>query len=706
MRSQLTDYGLGFNKIPMYYDNKSSIALCYNNVQHSRSKHIDIRFHFIKEQVKNGVVELYFVNIEYQLAGIFTKDLCKERIEFLINKLGMQSFTPETLKQLADEAEEYETVTHWFTLILLSALRRSGNENMLSRSSGIRRILKDGHGGPTDPNHLIGECPKLSRNYNQRAFVGGTWSDSDEDEKEKTKDEKFLMAKASNETEGPYHTNLPTPDDIRRSLQLECVESNRTIKSKNVILTPNQILTKELRQDMKRWEELIRENVFKLGGHLDHIPASLAHMLYCIVAKKQYNLAYFFVKRIECARATPNANLPYGMFSTRLFRYVMEHYHHLENGIYNVVDRVIRPLALKQTQKSRSDRGMPKARHSISSSSGHQLGSSSYHDEDEGTSRAITPSHSTYLNSFRPLNYQRYDIPISSKQDDDLLFDRQTTLLNQTQWIHEEVRVSSPSAPNAPLKTTSTVATSSSFIDSKLKSPTSSTSPSTNGYLNSPMSPLPRVPPPPPTQESGSMDITLTISPITPLDIQFNTPSPLIPSPPIFGHPISWNLLEAHGATCLCLLSMRKKQGHKGYTAIKIYLAKAYGRLRCDFIRDAIVERKIPPLLLEIIMVCVTMPSIMIILWNDEPTEEFRPSRGILQGDPLSPYLFVMCMEVMEQLNHLIEVVVNGGHWKPICCNRGGPKVTNLFFAYNIVLFVEATQNQAHVIKGCLQKFM
>ncbi|GJT52382.1 retrovirus-related pol polyprotein from transposon TNT 1-94 [Tanacetum coccineum] len=89
MRSQLTDYGLGFNKIPMYCDNKSAIALCCNNVQHSRSKHIDIRFHFIKEQVENGVVELYFVNTEYQLADIFTKALCRERIEFLINKLGM-----------------------------------------------------------------------------------------------------------------------------------------------------------------------------------------------------------------------------------------------------------------------------------------------------------------------------------------------------------------------------------------------------------------------------------------------------------------------------------------------------------------------------------------------------------------------------------------------------------------------------------------
>ncbi|GJT28739.1 retrovirus-related pol polyprotein from transposon TNT 1-94 [Tanacetum coccineum] len=106
MRSQLTDYGFGFNKILMYCDNKSVIALCCNNIQHSRSKHIDIRFHFINEHFKNGVIKLYYVNTEYQLADIFTTALGRKRIEFLINKLGMQSFTPETLKQLADEVDE------------------------------------------------------------------------------------------------------------------------------------------------------------------------------------------------------------------------------------------------------------------------------------------------------------------------------------------------------------------------------------------------------------------------------------------------------------------------------------------------------------------------------------------------------------------------------------------------------------------------
>ncbi|GJV47778.1 retrotransposon protein, putative, ty1-copia subclass [Tanacetum coccineum] len=91
MRSQLTDYGLGFNKIPLYFDNKSAIALCCNNVQHSRSKHINIIHYFIKEQVENGVVELYFIRTEYQLADIFTKPLARERLEFLINKHGMRS---------------------------------------------------------------------------------------------------------------------------------------------------------------------------------------------------------------------------------------------------------------------------------------------------------------------------------------------------------------------------------------------------------------------------------------------------------------------------------------------------------------------------------------------------------------------------------------------------------------------------------------
>ncbi|GJZ20685.1 hypothetical protein Tco_0557275 [Tanacetum coccineum] len=118
-------------------------------------------------------------------------------------------------------------------------------------------------------------------------------------------------------------------------------------------------------------------------------------------------------------------------------------------------------------------------------------------------------------------------------------------------------QLSSPSAPNAPSKTPSTKATYSSSIAFKLNSPNPSSSPSINVYLNSPISPPPRVRPPPLTQENEPMDITLTLSPITPLDFHYDTSSPPMTSPPILGHPIPFNLLGAHEATCLCCIHNR-----------------------------------------------------------------------------------------------------------------------------------------------------
>ncbi|GJY27716.1 hypothetical protein Tco_0403483 [Tanacetum coccineum] len=72
----------------------------------SQSKHIDIRHHFIREQVEKCVVELYFVTTDYQLVDIFTKALPRERFEFLLPHLGMKSMTPETIKHLQEGEEE------------------------------------------------------------------------------------------------------------------------------------------------------------------------------------------------------------------------------------------------------------------------------------------------------------------------------------------------------------------------------------------------------------------------------------------------------------------------------------------------------------------------------------------------------------------------------------------------------------------------
>ncbi|GKC22741.1 hypothetical protein Tco_1024891 [Tanacetum coccineum] len=110
--------------------------------------------------------------------------------------------------------------------------------------------------------------------------------------------------------------------------------------------------------------------------------------------RKYYIILLFLWSTNRCARATSNANLPYGIFLTRLYQQVIELYPHLDNGIYNVIDRVMRPLTLKQTRRPQSDHG--KARHSVSSTSAHHnLGSSSHQgddDEDDGASCASTPS--------------------------------------------------------------------------------------------------------------------------------------------------------------------------------------------------------------------------------------------------------------------------------------------------------------------------
>ncbi|GJV76079.1 DNA polymerase zeta catalytic subunit-like protein [Tanacetum coccineum] len=119
----------------------------------------------------------------------------------------------------------------------------------------------------------------------------------------------------------------------------------------------------------------------------------------------------------------------------------METYHHLDNGTYDIVERVMHPLALRQTRRPRSDHG--KARRSISSSSSHHQGTSSHqHDDDDDdveTSRASTSSPTTYLNSLHPLDYQNYHMPSTSEQTDETLFAQQTTLLNKMQRMHEEM---------------------------------------------------------------------------------------------------------------------------------------------------------------------------------------------------------------------------------------------------------------------------
>nr|GEW11108.1 retrovirus-related Pol polyprotein from transposon TNT 1-94 [Tanacetum cinerariifolium] len=87
MRTQLPDYGFNYNKIPLYCDSQLAILIPCNPVQHSRTLHIHTRYHFIKQQVENGIIELYFVRTEYQLADMFTKALPEARFKYLVRRI-------------------------------------------------------------------------------------------------------------------------------------------------------------------------------------------------------------------------------------------------------------------------------------------------------------------------------------------------------------------------------------------------------------------------------------------------------------------------------------------------------------------------------------------------------------------------------------------------------------------------------------------
>ena len=89
IRNQLNDYGIDVNKIPIFCDNTSAIAISNNPVQHSRTKHIDIRYHFIREHVMNGTVVLHFIPTADQIADIFTKPLDESTFSKLVCELGM-----------------------------------------------------------------------------------------------------------------------------------------------------------------------------------------------------------------------------------------------------------------------------------------------------------------------------------------------------------------------------------------------------------------------------------------------------------------------------------------------------------------------------------------------------------------------------------------------------------------------------------------
>nr|GEX71216.1 hypothetical protein [Tanacetum cinerariifolium] len=180
MRSQLTDFGFQFNKIPLYCNNKSAIALCCNNIQHSRAKHIDVSYHFIKEQVENGIVELYFVRTEYKFADIFTKPLPRERFNFLIKKLEEED---EFTKELYDDvnlnlgnedtkmtnADQASTLFEFkLTKILIDNIEKNKSFNVADNKRELYDALIKCYNTNKDIFESYGEVFSLKRSQDER----------------------------------------------------------------------------------------------------------------------------------------------------------------------------------------------------------------------------------------------------------------------------------------------------------------------------------------------------------------------------------------------------------------------------------------------------------------------------------------------------------------------------------------------------------
>ena len=147
--------------------------------------------------------------------------------------------------------------------------------------------------------------------------------------------------------------------------------------------------------------------------------------------------------------------------------------------------------------------------------------------------------------------------------------------------------------------------------------------------------------------------------------------------------------------------TVSRKKGKVGYMAIKIDLKKAYDKLEWSFIREMLIRIYLPQGLIKLIMRCISSVNTSILV-NGVRLDQILPSRGIRQGDLLSPYIFIICMEL---LGHLIDAQCSSKSWNPVKSARGGLAFSHLFFADDLVLFAKADHVNCTIVREVLNEF-
>jgi hypothetical protein len=130
--------------------------------------------------------------------------------------------------------------------------------------------------------------------------------------------------------------------------------------------------------------------------------------------------------------------------------------------------------------------------------------------------------------------------------------------------------------------------------------------------------------------------------------------------------------------------------GKEGFMAVKIDMSKAYDRVEWVFLKEVMGKLGFALRWIDLIMTCITIVRYSIVV-NGQPVGDIRPTRGIRQGDPLYPYLFLLCAEV---LSSKLQQAERYGILKGVPTSVGGPRLTHLFFADNSLLFCKVNQGE------------
>lgn len=134
---------------------------------------------------------------------------------------------------------------------------------------------------------------------------------------------------------------------------------------------------------------------------------------------------------------------------------------------------------------------------------------------------------------------------------------------------------------------------------------------------------------------------------------------------------------------------------------VNIDLEKSFDKIDWSFVRFSLISLKFPKDLIDLIMSCISTTSTSILI-NNLGTEYFTPTRRIRQGDPLSPYIFIICLEMLSRLIHR---EVDCCRWDPIKISTKGPPLSPLFFADDLIFLMEANQKSCNALIDTLNKF-